>query len=191
MRRTQALARHCLIRCRHCRIFLLAHCRNRCQLDKVCCPFGCRKEQERRESIRRSSAYYREHPDKKRVLNEKRYRLVPLSVAGRPAPAEDQENPPALSVEISANQPQNTGTPPAEEDSSRWPSCPTALAEVLPKAQDLEVMEHVRVVVSLIEGRRVSLGEIWQSLLHFWRQRTIGRRRPIDHTVAWLNANPP
>ena len=191
MRRTQALARHCLIRCRHCRIFLLTHWRNRCQLDKVCCPFGCRKEHERRESIRRSSAYYREHPDKKRVLNERRYRLVPLSVASRPAPAEDQENPPAPSAEIPANQPPEAEATPAEQDPPRWSSCPPALAEVLPKAQDPEVMEHVRVVVSLIEARPVSLGEIWQSLLDFSRQRTIGRRRPIDHTIAWLNANPP
>jgi len=61
----------------------------------------------------------------------------------------------------------------------------------LPKARDPQVMEHVRVIVSLIEGRQVSLEEIWQAVLHFWRQRTIGHRHKIDHIVAWLNANPP
>jgi len=61
----------------------------------------------------------------------------------------------------------------------------------LPKAQDPEVIEHVQAIVSLLEDRRVSREEIWQTLLHFSRQRTIGRRRKIDHTVAWLNTHPP
>jgi hypothetical protein len=80
--------------------------------------------------------------------------------------------------------------PPRAAPSSS-PQCPPALVEVLPKAQDPEVMGHVRVIVSLLEARPVSLEEIWQTLLHFWRQRTIGRRRPIDHTVDWLNDHPP
>jgi hypothetical protein len=43
----------------------------------------------------------------------------------------------------------------------------------------------------LLEDRSVSLEELWETLLSFWRQRTIGRRRKIDHNVAWLNAHPP
>jgi hypothetical protein len=90
-----------------------------------------------------------------------------------------------------AHNPQAAEGTPAHSDPGSGLSFPAELAEVLPKAQDPELMEHVRVVVSLIEGRRVSLEEIWQGLLHFSRQRTIGWRRRIDHTVAWLNANPP
>ena len=190
---------HCLIRCRHCRIFFLTHRRNHRRLHLVSCPFGCRKEHERRDSIRRTAAYYREHPERKRTLNQRRYRLVPRrSVSSGPGTAEPGEHPPAASSEIPARQPSVAATAdvlpepfPQKAVPSLSPQCPPALAEVLPKAQDPEVMGHVRVIVSLLEARPVSLEEIWQTLLNFWRQRTIGRRRKIDHTVAWLNAHPP
>jgi len=202
VRRTEPLAQqYCLIRCRHCRIFFLTHGRNHRRLELVSCPFGCRKERERRESIRRSGAYYREHPDKKRTLNQRRYRLVPRSVCGGPGTAKPCENPPAASAEMPTQKPEPVaggGTPgarrgsgPQRGDRSSSAACPAALAEVLPKAQDPEMMEHVRIIVSLIEDRSVSLEEIWETLLNFSRQRTIGQRRPIDHTVAWLNAHPP
>ena len=202
MRRTEPLAQqYCLIRCRHCRIFFLTHRRNHRRLELVSCPFGCRQEHERRESIRRSGAYYREHPEKKRTVNQRRYRLVPGSVCGGPGTAEPRENPPAVSAEIPTQKPQQVaggGTPgglggpgPQRGDRSSSPQCAPALAEVLPKAQDPEVIGHVRVIVSLIEDRPVSLEEIWETLLKFSRQRTIGQRRPIDHTVAWLNTHPP
>jgi hypothetical protein len=152
-------------------------------------------------TVRRELAkHYREHPEKKRALNQRRYRLVPGSVSSRPGTVDPGELPPAGSSEIPARpapvtQDATAGAlpeqlPPRAAPSSS-PQCPPALAEVLPKAQDPEVMAHVRVIVSLLEARPVSLEEIWQTLLHFWRQRTIGRRRPIDHTVAWLNAHPP
>jgi hypothetical protein len=192
---------HCLIRCRHCRIFFLTHRRNHRGLDLVSCPFGCRQEHERRESIRRTAAYYREHPEKKRALNQRRYRLVPGPVSSRPGSAEPGEPARAASSEIAVGQAPvaqdaTAATTPSEQlppgaAPSSPPQCPPALVEVLPKAQDPEVMGHVRVIVNLLEARPVSLEEIWETLLHFWRQRTIGRRRPIDHTVAWLNTHPP
>lgn len=201
MRRTEPLAQqHCLIRCRHCRIFFLTHRRNHRRLHLVSCPFGCRKEHERRESIRRTAAYYREHPDKKRTLNERRYRLVPGSVSSGPGTAEPHENPSAVSAAIPTPKPQVGKGDRADAlpgrctqtgDQCSSPQCPPALAEVLPKAQDPEVIGHVRIIVSLLEGRQVSLEEIWETLLNFSRQRTIGRRRKIDHTVAWLNTHPP
>jgi hypothetical protein len=182
---------HCLIRCRHCRIFFLTHRRNHRGLHLVSCPFGCRKEHDRRESIRRTATYYREHPEKKRALNQRRYRVAPLSVANRPATTAQLQSPPVDSPQVTANNSPCSESPTASADHDPEPQCPPALAEVLPKAQDPEVMGHVRVIVSLLEARPVSLEEIWQTLLHFWRQRTIGRRRPIDHTVAWLNTHPP
>jgi hypothetical protein len=191
---------HCLIRCRHCQIFFLAHRRNHRRLHLVSCPFGCRQEHDRRESIRRAVAYYREHPEKKRALNQRRYRVVPRPVSSRPGSAEPGEHPRAASSEMAAGpapvaQDATADTPseqlPPRAAPSSSPQCPPALVEVLPKAQDPEVMGHVRVIVSLLEARPVSLEEIWQTLLHFWRQRTIGRRRPIDHTVDWLNDHPP
>jgi hypothetical protein len=53
------------------------------------------------------------------------------------------------------------------------------------------VVDHVRVVVSLIEGRPVSRPEILAMLARGLRQHRMVRRRRIDHTVGWLNAHPP
>jgi hypothetical protein len=53
------------------------------------------------------------------------------------------------------------------------------------------MVEHVRMAVSLIEGRRVSVEEILEMLARVLRQHSMCRRRKIDQTVAWLNENPP
>lgn len=192
MRKLKALARCFLIRCKCCRIYFLTHCSNRCQLKKIRCPFGCREEDDRRRSIQRSVAYYRKHPGRKREQNEKRYRLVPSSSAGASATAQDHDRGGGDSPEPpSAKQSQADEAGCGGQDPGSVPECPPELAEVLPKAADLQLMEQVRVIVSLIEGRKVTLHEIWQALLHFWRQRTVGRRRKIDHIIAWLNTKPP
>lgn len=51
--------RKCQARCRHCGIFFLT---DRCNAGRedLGCPFGCGREHRRRESTRRSVAYYRE-----------------------------------------------------------------------------------------------------------------------------------
>ena len=55
-----------------------------------------------------------------------------------------------------------------------------------------EVMvEHVRMVSSLIEGRWVSRQEILELLARVLRQHTMCRRRKIDQALAWLRAHPP
>ena len=53
------------------------------------------------------------------------------------------------------------------------------------------MVEHVRMVVSLIEARSVSMKEIREMLKRVLRQHSMCRRRKIDHAVAWLNENPP
>jgi hypothetical protein len=53
------------------------------------------------------------------------------------------------------------------------------------------MVEHVRMVASLIEGRQVSRRQVLEMLARVLRQLTIGRRRKIDQTVAWLNKEPP
>jgi hypothetical protein len=69
--------------------------------------------------------------------------------------------------------------------------CPPDLAATLPKAADLTLMGHIRVVLSVIEERPVSLAEIWETLVQFLRQHTMVRRRKIDQAVSWLNEEPP
>jgi hypothetical protein len=53
------------------------------------------------------------------------------------------------------------------------------------------MLAYVRMVVSLIEARAVSRTEILQMLQRVWRQRTMARRRKIDHAVSWLHEHPP
>lgn len=53
------------------------------------------------------------------------------------------------------------------------------------------MVEHVRMVASLIEGRRVSVEEILAMLARVLRQHRMVRKRRIDHVVGWLNENPP
>lgn len=75
-------ARRCLCRCRHCGIFFLADPRNAGRGD-LGCPFGCREAHRKRESTRRSVAYYREPEGKikKRLLNGRRSQDCGVAVA--------------------------------------------------------------------------------------------------------------
>ena len=162
--RTKPHLHQCLCRCRHCRIFFLSHPRNAGRRD-LGCSFGCKQEHRRRESIRRSTEYYQGEQGrayKKRQNQRQRGQVEILDPQKRwPLPKSPQ------------------------------PPCPAELAQALPAATDPELVEHVRVGVSLIENRAVSLAEIWQMLLRVLRQRSMGRRRKIDHAVAWLKSNPP
>lgn len=162
--RTQPPLRKCLCRCRHCRIFFFTHPRNSGRRD-LGCPFGCKQEHRRRESIRRSTEFYRGEQGRilKRYQNEARRKGASV-LSGEKAPP--PEKPPCA-------------------------PCPPEVAEALPAVKDPELLEHVRVVVSLIENRPVGLEEIWEMLARVLRQRSMSRGRPIDHTLAWLNANPP
>lgn len=164
--RTKPHARKCLCRCRHCGIYFFTDPRNAGRLD-LGCRFGCKKEHRRRGSIRRSTEYYQGEEGRKYKRRQNQRQRGQVEVVD-PKPAKCSDPPP----------------------SGKSP-CPAEVAKALPAAQDPELIEHVRAVVSLIEERPVSLEEIWQMLLRVLSQRSMGRRRKIDHVVAWLNANPP
>jgi hypothetical protein len=53
------------------------------------------------------------------------------------------------------------------------------------------MLEYVRMLISLIEARAVSLTEIVQMLHRVLRQHSVGRRRKIDHALIWLQEHPP
>jgi hypothetical protein len=53
------------------------------------------------------------------------------------------------------------------------------------------MLEHVQMVCSLIEGRRVSRREILEMLERVLRQHSMCRRTKVEQTVAWLNEHPP
>lgn len=50
---------------------------------------------------------------------------------------------------------------------------------------------YVRMVTSLIEGRRVSVEEVIRMLVRALRQHSIAHRSRIDYVVAYLRANAP
>lgn len=53
------------------------------------------------------------------------------------------------------------------------------------------IIEHVRMVTSLIEGRFVSIDEIREMLKKISRQHSLTRRRRVDYLVQQLNKDPP
>jgi hypothetical protein len=125
-----------LKRCRHCRIFFFTDPRNAGRAD-LCCGFGCRAAHRRQRDTRRSAAYYREHPEKKRCQNRKRY----LQAA-------------RLEREGGAQAQGETAAP---------------------------IVHHVRLIVSLIERRPVSLAEILRMLKQKERQHRMGRERGASY----------
>lgn len=179
-----------LARCRCCRIFFLTDRRNAWWKVRRC-PFGCGGAHRKRQSTLRSVAYYQgEHGrEKKKDQNAKRN--------GAKAKARDDatlvpdQDSGGVSVPGSAPKQQpldDQSFPHAEPEAS---PCPPAVAEVLPKAKDPVLVEYVRRIVSLIEGRPVSTGEIWGMLARVLRQHMMVRRKKADQVVAWLNKNPP
>ena len=130
--------RRYLKRCRHCRILFFTDPRNAGRSD-LSCGFGCRDAHQRQRDTRRSVAFYREHPDKKRHQNRKRYLRTALPRVDGGADAKGE----------------------------------------LPAP----IVRHVRVIVSLIEGRRVGLREIVEMLAKKGRQHRIARKRRRGYGV--------
>jgi hypothetical protein len=189
LRRTKPELRVCLKRCKHCGIFFPAHSLHAARRD-LGCIFGCRAAHYRKESIRRSSEFYKGEAGRilKGYQNAARRngKSVLIGDAGK------------SSRETRTSE--CAGAPPAAEpaaaaatasESPQSSPCPAFIAEALPRAADPDLIEDVRVVLSLIEGRPVSVEEIWVMLARVLSQRSIGARRKVDHTIAWLNDQPP
>lgn len=56
---------------------------------------------------------------------------------------------------------------------------------------DAEIVEHVRVVTTLIEGFAVSREDVIEMLKRAVRQRSIARQRRIDYVLQWLAEHGP
>ncbi len=74
---------------------------------------------------------------------------------------------------------------------------PNTATDIVPEPQvstngwNAPIVEHVRMVVSLIEDRWVSREEILSMLAKKMRQHSLGRHGKIDYMLRRLNANPP
>jgi hypothetical protein len=152
------------------------------------CLFGCREAHQRRASTQRSVAYYRADPEKKSRQNAKRRGREASQVQA--AVDSGQGSGSCLGPGTSAKPGPMSGGGRCHDDGPML-LCPSALAAALPKAADRKLMEHIRVVLSLMEERPVSLEEIWEMMVRVLRQHTMVRRRKIDHTLIWLNEEPP
>ena len=158
--------RRCRTRCPHCGIFFLTHPCNLKQRGLIRCPFGCRQEHRRREAIRRSSAYYGdpEGKQRKKNINQRRCRL-PVGQADPGATIRPPTRPP--------------------------PRCPKDAPKIRSVRPSPVILQHVRMVVRLIEGRPVSRRQVQLMLAKILRQHTLTRRKRIDQTVLWLHKQPP
>lgn len=164
--------RRCVSRCRHCRIFFLTHPRNAGRRD-LACPFGCREAERKWRSTQRSVEYYgtEEGKVKKQIQNGKRRR--------NPAGAEEEPG----AAKSSPAPGSHHGAPP-----QRAP----LLTPTLGRPEfEAGMVAYVRMVVSLIEGRRVSRDEIVNMLARALRQHSMARRRRIDYVVGYVRGNPP
>ncbi len=125
------------------------------------CPFGCREAHRKQASAQRSAAYYGDAAGKKRKSDLNQRRPRKYCAPRLPS------GPPQV---------RSPKKRPAPQGSDPWPRA---------------MVEHVRMVISLIEARRVSRRQVLEMLAKQLRQHTICRRRKIDQTVAWLQEEPP
>ena len=172
--------RPCLTRCRHCHIFFLTHPRNAGRRD-LRCPFGCRETHRKRESTKRSVAYYRGEDGKEcRRRRDGNRQFTGMAAASPPLSVSPQ--PPA------PGPPAEPASPPSPAPSSPPPG---SIEAVKPGPWPTPLLVYLRMVISLIEGRPVSGEEIREMLGRVLRQHSIGRRRPLDHIIEQLHEYPP
>ena len=164
--RTHPHLRPCRTRCRHCRIFFLTHPRNAGRKD-LGCPFGCREAHRKRESTRRSVAYYRGEVGRECRRLQNGNRQFTGMLPGPEPPAEPPRDPPP---EPPSGRGDSDGRP------GSWPT---------------PLLRYLRMVISLIEERPVRGEEILAMLEKVLRQHSIGRRRKLDYLLRQLKENPP
>lgn len=157
--------RRCRTRCRHCGILFITDPRNvkrsNAKRNDLGCPFGCREAHRKRCSTERSVAYYRSDEGK-----SKKKMLNDKRSRTKLRQAVDRRT---------------------EED-----------GKVQEKGRTVGISDfnegmvsYLRMVTSLIEGRRISRDEIVEMLARVLRQHSIAYRRRADYFVWYLNKYPP
>lgn len=86
---------------------------------------------------------------------------------------------------------QKRGRPKSDGQPSAAPPASVPVTESNSAPCDPLLLEYVRMMVSLIEGRTVSRTEILEMLKKDLRQHSPPKRRKSDQTVAWLHEHPP
>jgi hypothetical protein len=175
-----------VVACQQCGIRFLTHprCAGRTDLR---CPFGCRQHHRRQRSSQRSAAYYRTPSGKakKECLNRLRYRRSPAAAD----PPQPDPGPPMASP-TPLGSPEENGTPTAES-----PEKIELRLEgmVLDKARvtNSPLLPYVRMMLSLIEGIRLTCQELVRLLHRALRQHSFAFRSRTDYVLRFLHEHPP
>ena len=78
-----------------------------------------------------------------------------------------------------------------QQNAKRRKGVPPPPPDSAPLPWPRPIVEYVRMVVSLIEGRQVTVEEVLEMLARRVRQHSLVRRRRIDQTVDSLHERPP
>jgi len=153
----------CVAQCLDCGIRFLTHPRNVGRRN-LRCPFGCRQHHRRRRSSQRSTAYYRTAAGKhkKKRLNARRQQ-VPASV-------------------------QPTPDPPAAPLGELHPEDAMVDESSLAKSP---MLPYVRMIVSLIEGVKLSYRAVIHLLRRAMRQHSIATGNRMNYALGFLGQHPP
>jgi hypothetical protein len=128
------------------------------------CPFGCRDAHRKESSNKRSAEWYRSKrgKKKKKELNERRFRQTPSDKSS--------------------------------EDLKNKESCEQQGQFIQDKPEVVRnkiTLCYIQMLISLIEGRLVSLDEVLEMLLKIVRQHSIDRRRRFVYAFTYPEQKPP
>jgi hypothetical protein len=168
----------CLVACQQCGIRFLTHPRNAGRTD-LRCPFGCREHARRQAANRRSTAHYRTPlgRETKERLNRRRYRTT-RSVGDEVQPAFD----PQATSPLEPRTDERQGKVELRLDGVVLDESSVVNSPMLP---------YLRMLVSLIEGIRLTCQELVRLLRQALRQRSLAPRRRIDYVLRFLHQHPP
>ena len=192
----------CVVYCCHCGIRFLTDPRNAGRVD-LRCPFGCRKDHRRELANRRSAKCYQTAAGwKKKLLNARRSRSVDSSAGHKHtagddlAPSDDLAR--DVSFDLQTAKPQSAESQHGSESVEHLEQTPWKVelpleGLVLDEASVVHspVLPYVRMVASLIEGRRISLDELVETLRKTMRQRSMAGRTRREYVLHFLNQHPP
>ena len=147
--------RKCMCRCRHCGIFFLTHPRNAGRRD-LGCPFGCGQAHRKENSKRRSAEYYRSEEGKKKKRAHNRRRSLQLNHDDN---SKDLTNEGSVAQQVEV------------------------IRDRLGFARDN--LYYIQMVISLIEGRYVSLDEILRMLQKIMRQHSMCKQGRFEYAVIY------
>ncbi len=183
----------CVAHCVHCGIRFLTDSRCAYRTD-LRCPFGCRQHHRRQRSNERSTAYYQTPSGrrKKKLLNACR---SCDSSRTEVEPRDDASGQLTSPNEQSANE-QSANEQSANEQRSYEPSSKVELSlegVVLREStvQNSPMLPYVRMIVSLIEGIRLTNNELVNLLRQALRQHSMAYRRRVDYVLSFLHEHPP